>query len=500
MMRTRAALWLVIVLVGGHFVQAAPGSGDATARFFGFTNVWTLHLTLTAAAWDALQPVGGGGPGRLDGDFPWSSCIFECGGETLAKVALRFKGNSSFNSSRGGHKLPFKIDFNRGEKGRAFMGLEKLSLNNNFNDATQFREVLAYDAYRRAGLPAPRTAFGRLYLTITGQRTNELLGLYTLAESVDDGFLKAHFATKKGLLLKPERLRSLDYLGDDWASYVGRYVPKTDAAAAETSRLIALTKLVARADDATLERELPARLDLENVLRYIAVTALLANYDSFVGNGHNYYLFQPAGGGKATFIPWDLNESFGGHPMAGSRRDQAELSVLRPHAAQNRLIERLLANPRWAQTYREHVSAALTNACDPRRWQADADRLARLVQETVSAESPVARWLFERVALGQTNAPPAELARMGRPPARGGFPGDGEAGGRRGPPMGRGRGFGPNPGSGPEEMPLADWIALRAQNVADELAGRRTGANPRVQLPGQGPGGPRGRGGPPPPW
>jgi len=52
-------------------------------------------------------------------------------------------------------------------------------------------------------LPAPRTAFGRVYLTLTGERTNEFLGLYTLVEAVDGDFLQTHFGTQQGLLLKP---------------------------------------------------------------------------------------------------------------------------------------------------------------------------------------------------------------------------------------------------------------------------------------------------------
>lgn len=496
---SRSTFLLVVVLLVGRSSQAAESRRDETDRFFGFTNLWTIRLTLSATDWSAMQPAGFGGPGRPARDYPWRICTFECAGQTLTNVAIRFKGNSSFSATRGELKRPFKLDFNRGQKGRAFLGLEKLSLNNNFNDATQFREALAYEAYRRAGLPAPRTAFARVYLTITGSRSNELLGLYTLVEPVEDEFLKRQFGSKKGLLLKPEGPRSLDYLGEDWSAYQSRYAPKTEAPTAEARRFIELTKLIAAADDATFERELPARLDLANFLRYIAITALLANYDSFVGNGHNYYLFQPASGGKVAFIPWDLNEAFGGHPKAGPRQAQAELSVLHPQAGRNRLIERVLANPRWAAAYRHELDAALTNACEPSRLKADAERLARATQETVFAESARAKAWFQRIALGQTNAALPEPGPNAVRPGRGDpFPGE------PGPGSGRGRGFPPGrgfefvPGGRREEMPIADWITVRTQNVADELAGKRTGTTPRPQGP-LGPGGPRGRGPLPPP-
>ena len=57
-----------------------------------------------------------------------------------------------------------------------------------------------------------------------------------------------------------------------------------------------------------------------------------------------------------------------------------------------------------------------------------------------------------------------------------------------------GRAF-PWPGAG-EEGTLADWIELRAGNVAGELAGTRTATTPRMGRGPGGPGGPRRPGGP----
>ena len=472
-------LWLVAGSLVQRADQPAQSHEDEAAGFLELTNLWTIRLTLGREDWSAMEPEEVRRPGVFRIDYPWRSGTLECDGEILTDVAVRFKGNSSFNSARGGLKRPFKLDFNRDHPGRTFRGLKRLSLNNNFNDATQFREALAYEVYRRAGLPASRTAFARVYLTLTSERTNEFLGLYTLVEAVDGDFLKRHFGTNQGLLLKPEGLPSLTYLGESWRGYTNRYDPKTDVSPADAERFISLTKLIAEADDATLERALPARLDMAGFLRYVALTAVLANYDSFVGNGHNYYFFQPPGQGKAVFIPWDLNEVFGGHPMAGTRPVQAELSVLRPQGGQNRLLERVLANPKWIEAYRRELSVALTDACEPGRLFAQAERLVQVVQETVFAESPVAKASFQRIALGQTHATSPD--RQSNRPS----PGLGIAGSP---------GFGPLPGAGRETMPLRDWIALRVQNVADELAGKRSGRIARMQ---NSPGAPGGPGGPP---
>ena len=110
-------------------------------------------------------------------------------------------------------------------------------------------------------------------------------------------------------------------------------------------------------------------------LRFIAINALLVNMDSFLGNGHNYYLFVPRKSRPATFIPWDLNEAFGGHPMAGDNRAQCEMSILSPAPPGNRLVNRLLAQSEIALRYRQICETLLTNVFDSRRMIADAERM-----------------------------------------------------------------------------------------------------------------------------
>lgn len=514
-MKPSVGLSLLIVLLHGSVLAADRVASPAKENLFEGSRVFEVRLMFDREAWTALEPIEptrrqgvgdgirwgpGGGPGRepergpnpgidpgdgrprvgppglgadrapmpmpmpMDRDYPWSRARVDWDGVVLDDVAIRYKGNSSFNGSRGGFKRPFKLDFNRGHKGRTLLGMEELMLNNNVNDATQVREALAYEVCRSAGLVAPRTAFARVALTIMGGFTNRLLGLYTVVEAVNRDFLEVHGGGSRGLLVKPERLQGLEYLGEEWAAYTNRYDPKGTVNAEDTRRLIELARLIARADDATFERELPSRLDLPVFLKYVAVTALLANYDSFVGNGHNYYLFQPSEARPALFIPWDLNEAFGGHPMAGTRVDQAELSVLRPAGSPNRLLERVLSQPAWATQYRNLLTELLAQSCEPGRLTARASALAEKVRETVSAESPQARAAFERIALGRVS----DVAAPESGPPGPGF--------QR--PMG--------PWSR-EELPLSVWIERRMRNVAEELAGQRTGTTPRTQRPGERP-------------
>src|SRR5207249_8779911 len=98
-----------------------------------------------------------------------------------------------------------KIDIDRYHKGQAFHGMKMITLNSGAADPTRYREALAYPLYLAAGVPAPRTAFAQVTLTVPGKYDKEFVGLYTFVEHVDKTFLKDHFKNANGLLLKPER-------------------------------------------------------------------------------------------------------------------------------------------------------------------------------------------------------------------------------------------------------------------------------------------------------
>src|SRR5262249_1313389 len=144
-----------------------------------------------------------------------------------------------------------------------YHGLKSINLNAVAMDPTKAREALSYAVFRAAGVPAPRTAFAEVTLTVPGKYEREYLGLYTFVEQVDKTFLKARFKSSKGLLLKPERLRGLEYLGDDWERYKAQYRPKHEPSKKEARRVIAFAKLVNQADDTQFRKGIGSYLDVE---------------------------------------------------------------------------------------------------------------------------------------------------------------------------------------------------------------------------------------------
>src|SRR5207244_2940187 len=81
------------------------------------------------------------------------------------------------------------------------------------------------------------------------------------------------------------------YLGTTWKSYEARYKPKNTPTDEQKKRLIAFTKLISNGSDEEFAKEIGSYLDVEAFLKFIAANALLSNLDSYLGYGHNYYLY-----------------------------------------------------------------------------------------------------------------------------------------------------------------------------------------------------------------
>lgn len=423
---------------------------------FGPEKLWTVHLQFSANEYGAMAPKGGGFPfggffpkkgdappkkieepkekqeparevHKSKGfgmEFPWAKADLTFEKVLLKDVGIRYTGNSTYNSSASGLKRPYKVDVNHFIEDQKLFGMNGFNLRNNVMDPTRIREPLAYSIYRSAQVPAPRTAFARVYLTVPEKHDRAYLGVYTLVEPVDKTFLKRHFGSDKGMLLKPERVQGIPYLGEKWESYAEKFNPKREPDEAQKRRLIEFAKLINHAEDARFAKEIAEYLDVDNFLRYAAVTSLTGNLDSFLGLGHNYFLYLNPKTNRFHFIPWDLDLSFGGFGFGG---DQIEWSIAQPYMGKNRLAERVLAQKEYATRYRGHLKA-LTNG---------AFRLEVLKGQIAQLEATV------KEAIAQE-------------------------------PAGKAIGFGFGPPGG-KKQDLRDFVARRAESVVAQLEGRSQG-------------------------
>lgn len=485
-------------------------SRDA-AQLFGLEKVWPVELHLSAEAWKEMEPPpmsfpfgpppGSGqkgapaekraAPGQPAGnrprgfgfniEFEYVRGQVKFAGQEFADVGVRFKGNSSYMSSAGGIKRPFKLDFDRFAKNPFPFGLSTINLNNNSAATAPTCEAIAYSVYHAAGAPAPRTAFAEVWLTVDGKHDRELLGLYTVVEQVDERFLQDRYGKAKGMLLKPEGVRGIEYLGDEWQAYEDRYQPKNKVKASEKERLIEFARFVEQSSDDDFSARIDEYLDLPAFVKYLAATVVVSNLDSPLMIPHNYYLFLHPETNKFHFIPWDLNLSFGGMMMFGGTDDRTNLSIEHPYAGESRFFDRLFALDRFTAAYREELARQLQVAFNVETTGANIDRVLALVK-------PIA----EREAAAAAKRPAPPMGGFGFGPPGKAPAGKGPSGkvGSAGGPAGKGRPRGPGgfPGFGPP-VDLRQFVSDRVASIEAQLAGKREGFVPRGFGPPGGPGG-----------
>ncbi|MEO7319170.1 MAG: CotH kinase family protein, partial [Chthoniobacteraceae bacterium] len=127
----------------------------------------------------AAPPAGAGGPpmpmlqgpeGKRNGlasmmgvEFQYVHADLDFGGVPFKDVAVRYKGNGTFLESRGSEKRSLKIELNKNVKGQKIAGRTTLNLHCNVTDVSWMNEVLSHRLYRDAGVPAPRTAYARVF-------------------------------------------------------------------------------------------------------------------------------------------------------------------------------------------------------------------------------------------------------------------------------------------------------------------------------------------------
>lgn len=411
-------------------------------------------------------------------EFDYVHGDLEFEGVNFTNVAIRYKGNGTFMQSRGALKRSFKVDLNEFVKGQHLAGVSKLNFHNNVTDPGWMNEVMSHQLFRDAGVPAPRTAYARVLLTVPGMYDKKLMGLYSVVENIDKSFVEERFESKKGALFKPVTPQLFADLGGDWSNYKQTYDPKTEVSKAQTSRIIDLARLVTKAGDDEFASRIGEYLDLDEFARFMAVTVWLSTMDSILGPGQNYYVYLHPKTRKFQFMPWDLDHSFGQFGMMGSQEMRENLSIHRPWMGENRFLERVFRVESFKKLYLARMNEFSKTIFKPERFHQQVDQIAKSIRPAVLEESEEKLARFDKVVAGETITPAGF----------GGF------GGNRGDGP-RSPGPGPGPGGfGLPSKPIKGFVTARADAVAAQLAGKSEGQN----VGGTPFGGPRGPGGGPP--
>jgi spore coat protein CotH len=346
--------------------------------------VQVVRIEIAPEDWDAI---------RLDPEaevyYPANIVIGE---RRVDEVAFRTKGNASLRTiaESGSNRFPFKVDMNRYVTDQELCDERLLNLSPGFLDPTFMREHLSFAMARDFDIPAPRTGYVDLYV-------NELhLGLYVLVEAVDGDFVDERFDVETGdLYIAEPPGGTLEYRGSgSFADYRGMQLETNE----ETSDHGAFLDLVTQLNRGRIS-EIDRVLDVEEVLRYLAFNTLLTNLDSYLGPGHNYYLYEEDG--VFHVIPWDLNETFGTFNCSCDRARLIGFLIDEPTCgplAQRPLVARLLSVPMNRDTYHGFLEELLDTTFTEEAMNDRIVRVHDLILPYVEADptSPYDVATFER--------------------------------------------------------------------------------------------------------
>ena len=160
------------------FLLALPVGlpAQTTTNLFDDSVLHEVRLTMKAADWQALKDHYKENLYYTVDSFQW-----QAGANTASvnNISVRSRGRGSRSPIKPG----LRLDFNRNVKGQTFFGLSALVLKSNTQDGSLLHERISMLLFRRMGIAAPREVSSKVYVN------GEYLGLYNIAENIDQDFL-----------------------------------------------------------------------------------------------------------------------------------------------------------------------------------------------------------------------------------------------------------------------------------------------------------------------
>jgi spore coat protein CotH len=436
-----AALLILVFLtpyISGCTVNPEAYSGDPDVNPFYSDKVASVRIVMPESDWQALMA------NAFTKDYYKADFWFD--DELVPDVAVRTKGNASLQQTVQwkSQRFPLAVDFNLFNKARSFHGLKKVHFNNGWSDPTFLRDVISYQIFAEMGVPSPRASIVDLYIN------NHHLGVYTMAEAVDTAFLGRYYSDTTGNLYKPEvssaRLdwteknaytkfsmfaktppmqmpqenpallenlgggplvdilnamgdedTAINFRSENESKFLNIVMPttyiegvglKTNQAKPDYTGLFKLLDVLNKVPDATFPQEIEKVLDVDETLRFLAVSAGIVHLDNYIGIGHNTYLYEVDG--KFTVIPWDLNMTFGTF-NAGIRKDGIiNYYIDEPTSGPvNRfpLVARLLSYQPYLDKYHQYMQELLDGPFSLDVILPRIDHLAELIRPYVKADT-----------------------------------------------------------------------------------------------------------------
>lgn len=226
-------------------------------------------------------------------------------GLTYQDVGVHFRGASSYMMVGASSKKSLNLSFNFVHDGQRLRGYRTLNLLNGNGDPSFVRTVL-YSEIAGHYLPTPRTNF--MHVVING----ESWGVYVNAQQFNSDFARDWFDSSKGARWKvpgsPRGRAGMEYLGESLAPYQRLYEIKTRDDPEVWAELIHMFRVLNETPLAELDEALSPLLDIDGVLRFLALEVSLVNSDGYWTRASDYSIYQDKGG-QFHVLPHDFNEA-----------------------------------------------------------------------------------------------------------------------------------------------------------------------------------------------
>lgn len=309
-------------------------------------------------------------------------------GITFSNVGVKYKGNSSYDSSVV--KNPFHIALDKYQS-QNYQGVTEIKLSNFYKDPSMIREVLAYRVLNNY-MVSSRCNFAKVW--VNGRQ----FGLYSNPEDVSKGFCAKKFNSIKSnpffkcnptVTPAPGIKSNLRYQGSDSTQY-GTYYEMKSATGWSSFLEVCSTAT-------NLGSALAQKLDMDRMLWMLAFNIVTDNLDSYTGVfAQNYYLFKD-NNGFFNPVVWDLNMAFGGFPFLGSSNNSmgsltiSNLKQLPLNVHQTDpywpVINAVQSNPRWKKMYHAHVKTMVNELFTNGLYETWANQMRSLVDTAVASDS-----------------------------------------------------------------------------------------------------------------
>ncbi len=315
-------------------------------------------------------------------------------GKVYPDVGVHYRGASSFGTVPTGWKRSINIAMDFAHKKQTLGGYATLNLLNAHNDPTFLRSAL-YQYIVGQYMPAPKVNFVRLVIN------GESWGIYANSEQFNSDSAKKWFGEEKGNRWKvqgsPGGRGGLGYLGEDPEPYKRIYIMKSKDNPKAWADLVNLTKVLTETPLDKLEAAVSPILDLDGVLRWLALDKALMNSDGYWVRMSDYNIFQDSKG-KFHIISHDANETLR-EPEGGPRGAPAGSTPIGPQTGvalepfagdydtAKVLMNRLLAVPSLRAKYLSYMRDIAEKWLDWNRTGLIAEQYRALIAEDVIADT-----------------------------------------------------------------------------------------------------------------